>query len=175
MPTDALTLAVPPITSAGPTPTITPTTAPLPTGVMVGGTTAIPAQTQTPEPSPSSSGSSVNVGAIAGGAIGGVVFLGAIAVFAWYKIRTHDRGRDSVLPPVEQYNPQSGYGPGPGAGGAAAMGGAGYYEKQESQGYTQNNQRESVMMPQSPTLRYPEPDAGLRDEVPSGNVGKGNY
>jgi len=162
VPTYAITLA----SSTSTTTDVTPTATPSPS---VGPTTVTPTPTPTPA---SSSGSSTNVGAIAGGAIGGVVFLGAIAVFAWYKTRTHGRARDSVLPPVE-YNP--GYNPGPGAGGAAAMGGAGYYEKRESQGYGQNNQRDSAVIPQSPTLRYPDPDVNQRDEVPSGNVGRGNY
>lgn len=47
--------------------------------------------------------SSVNVGAIAGGIVGGVVLLGAIFAFLWYKIRANRRS-DSKHPTVEHFS-----------------------------------------------------------------------
>jgi hypothetical protein len=72
--------------------------------------------------------------------------------------------KDRVLPQVDQYNP----GPGPlGAG-------IGEEEKRrESGGYAQNQREEDL--PTSPTLRYPDPDENIREELPSGNVGRGHY
>jgi hypothetical protein len=46
-------------------------------------------------------------------------------------------------------------------------------KRRESGGYAQN-QREEVL-PTSPTLRYPDPDENIREEIPSGNVGRGHY
>src|ERR1700738_951366 len=96
VPTDAIT-AMPSSTtstsssssSSSTSPTLTPTTTTLP---------------DTPSP--------VNAGAIAGGAIGGVVVLGAIFAFVWYMVGIRRRS-DNQQPLVEQRDMgPGGYSPG---------------------------------------------------------------
>jgi len=158
VPTNAITLE--PSTSPTPTPSPTATA----TSPNTAAATVVPTSAT---PSPSASGSSINVGAVAGGAIGGVLLLGAVFIFAWYKIRTRpdvppQRNSINIAPEMGQY-----YDPGPGPGpqgGAAAMGG-GYYGGKGG--------AEEQVMPLSPALRYPE--EGIRSEIPSGNVGNTGY
>ena len=54
--------------------------------------------------STSSTSSSVNLGPIVGGAIGGVVLLGAIFAFAWHKIKTFPRSQSTDLPRSGKHN-----------------------------------------------------------------------
>jgi hypothetical protein len=109
-----------------------------------GTTPSIPVS-QTATPSPISS--PVNVGAIAGGAIGGVVLLGAIFAFAWYKIRTHGQVNNRE-PPVELH-PFSGP-----------------VEKttdRYEQGVMEQGAIETAF--ESQTLRYPETSGNIREEM----------
>jgi hypothetical protein len=80
--------------------------------------TAEPTITTIPTPPPFSStttvspttpvvSSSINVGVIAGAAIGGVVVLGLAFAFTWYKVRTH-RNPDNTQPGVERYSQNGG-------------------------------------------------------------------
>jgi hypothetical protein len=63
--------------------------------------------TTTVSPTSPVASSSVNVGAIAGAAIGGVILLGLAFAFTWYKIRTH-RNPDNTQPAVERYSENGG-------------------------------------------------------------------
>ena len=92
-------------------------------------------QTTTTSATPTGS-SSVNAGAIAGGAVGGVFLLGAIIAFAWYKLRT------PRVPPY--YNQQGGIVP----------------AEKTNHGYGQGG----IEGPDSPSLRYPETTTSANKE-----------
>lgn len=106
-----------------------------------------PTTTTLPQPPTSSQ---VNVGGIAGGAIGAFAAIAAIGLLVWYKIRTHPRVTSGGLGAMEQYRSP---------GGDRQQ----YYEEKE-EGVVSNLER-GVSRPPPSTLIYPQ-----MPEAPSGRV-----
>ncbi|KAM7199240.1 hypothetical protein V8F20_005842 [Naviculisporaceae sp. PSN 640] len=94
-------------------------------GGFFGGGGSGQTSTPTPNPQPSSGGSSVPLGPIIGGAVGGVAALALIGFGIFFLVRTNNKRKSNIapataaaaVPPPPSASPGPGPGPGPGAQG----------------------------------------------------------